>query len=197
MRKTKFTNNIRKLSVNVSNEDIFAISKERVCSKNTGSTVIIPHVCNNIDLFGAGFAKQIADRFPTVKADYHMLGKTFLKNNLGYTQFIKVYEEPHYRHKLIFANMIAQNGVISPNNRRPLNYLALAKCMVGISKYINEQTDFPNKGENVEIHSPKFGSGLAGGNWSFISDLIDDIWGAYPVYVYSYSNQSHSTFNKN
>jgi hypothetical protein len=36
----------------------------------------------------------------------------------------------------------------------------------------------------VEIHAPKFGSGLAGGNWLFISDLIDDIWGNINTFIY-------------
>ena len=169
-----------------SNNDIFAIIADRVKSQDKGCTVIVPHVCNNVDAFGAGFAGQVARNFPSVKADYHMLGKTFLKNNLGYTQFLKVYEEPKYRHKLIFANMIAQNGIVSGNNPRPLNYLALTKCMVSIAKYISEQTDFMQKNEDVEIHAPKFGSGLAGGNWNFISNLIEDIWSPYRTYIYTY-----------
>jgi hypothetical protein len=35
-----------------------------------------------------------------------------------------------------------------------------------------------------EIHAPKFGSGLAGGNWNFIENLIEDIWIDIPVYIY-------------
>jgi hypothetical protein len=183
--KMKTQTRYNKQTYLTSTNDIFSVISERVKADNNGCTVIVPHVCNNVDAFGAGFAGQVASNFPTVKADYHMLGKTFLKNNLGYTQFLKVYEQPKYRHRLIFANMIAQNGIVSPQNPRPLNYLALAKCMVGISKFIAEQTDFLNKNENVEIHAPKFGSGLAGGNWNFIGNLIEDIWTPYKVYIYT------------
>ena len=36
----------------------------------------------------------------------------------------------------------------------------------------------------VEIRCPMFGSGLAGGNWAFIEELIDEIWiGDYNVPV--------------
>ena len=35
-----------------------------------------------------------------------------------------------------------------------------------------------------QIHAPKFGSGLAGGNLNFIADLIDDIWGNIETYIY-------------
>jgi len=183
--KMKTQTRYNKQTYLTSTNDIFSVISERVKADNNGCTVIVPHVCNNVDAFGAGFAGQVASNFPTVKADYHMLGKTFLKNNLGYTQFLKVYEQPKYRHRLIFANMIAQNGIVSPQNPRPINYLALAKCMVGISKFISEQTDFMSKNENVEIHAPKFGSGLAGGNWNFIGNLIEDIWTPYKVYIYT------------
>ena len=87
---------------------------------------------------------------------------------------------------MYIVNMIAQNGTRNNNNPRPLNYLALAKCMVGLSQSIQNNSEFADKEEKVEIHAPKFGSGLAGGNWNFISDLIEDIWAKHIVYVYNY-----------
>lgn len=170
-----------------SNSDLFSVIKDRVSAGNNGCTVFVPHVCNNIDLFGAGFAAQVAQNYPSVKTDYHLLGKNFLKNNLGYSQIIKVYEDPKFRHKLYFINMIAQNGVRSYSNKRPLNYFALSKSMYKLSEYIYMNTGFMNKTERIEIHAPKFGSGLAGGNWNFIQDLIDDVWGKFFVTIYNYS----------
>jgi hypothetical protein len=172
----------------INNQDIFESVRKRVSAGNGGCTVFVPHVCNNIDLFGAGFAGQVANEYPSVKANYHMLGKTFLKGNrgLGYSQILNTYEDPKYKHKLYFVNMIAQNGIRGSNNTRPLNYAALVKCMVEIKQYIHQNTGFLNKNEQIEIHAPKFGSGLAGGNWNFISDLIDDIWGNHTVYIYNY-----------
>jgi hypothetical protein len=75
--------------------------------------------------------------------------------------------------------MIAQNGVISRNNSRPLNYEALVKCMSNVRDTINSLDK-----EKIEIHCPKFGSGLAGGNWVFIEQLIEDMWSNYTVCVY-------------
>jgi hypothetical protein len=54
--------------------------------------------------------------------------------------------------------------------------------MVGVGKYIQNNFD---KDSRVQIHAPKFGCGLAGGNWNFISELINDIWGKFFVTVYS------------
>jgi hypothetical protein len=176
---------LKKESYIYSNKNIFDVIKQRVNSKENGATVFVPHVCNNVDLFGAGFASQVAEHYPLVKTDYHLLGKSFLKNNLGYTQFIKVFEEPQYRHRLFFCNMISQNSVKSFNNTRPLNYLALAQSMNKITQYIIQNTGHINQNEKVEIHCPKFGSGLAGGNWNFISELINDIWGKFFVTVYN------------
>ena len=181
--KTKTQNIFTKKNItHLKNKDLFEYVIARIDAKNNGSTVIVPHVCNNINAFGAGFAGAVASRYPIVKENYHLLGPQFLKNNLGYTQYIDVYSDKEYGHKLIFANMISQNGLLSNTNPRPINYLALAKCMASISKYILSQKDNDNP---IEIHCPKFGAGLAGGNWSFINNLIEDIWNTVPVFVYS------------
>lgn len=180
-------NKSNKYQIQYSNKNLFEVIKDRVACENNGATIFVPHICNNVDSFGAGFAVHVADRYSTVKADYHMLGKTFLKNNPGYTQVIKVFEEPKYKYKIFFANMIAQNGIITKNNPRPINYAFLVKSMIGLSSYIQTKSGISENNENVEIHCPKFGSGLAGGNWNFISDLIEDIWlPRYSVTVYEY-----------
>lgn len=176
---------LKKDPYTISNKNIFDIIHQRVAAKENGATVFVPHVCNNIDLFDAGFAGDVAKEYPSVKMDYHLLGKTFLSANLGYSQIIKVFEEPQYRHKLFFVNMIAQNGVRNYNNPRPLNYFALGQSMYKLSQYIHINTGFVNKNEKIEIHCPKFGSGLAGGNWNFVSELINDIWGKFFVTVYN------------
>lgn len=177
--KTKTTNS----RIFYSNKEIFEIAKLRVYSKSSNScNVIIPHVCNNIDLFGAGFAHAISEKYPEVKNNYHLLGKKFLKDNPGYVQFIDVDYEKQYNRRLIVANMIAQNGVRTARNPRPLNYAYLLKSMLDIKKFVLTKFNSENP---VEIHCPKFGSGLAGGNWKFISDLIEDCWSNIPVLVYS------------
>lgn len=173
----------------LTNQDIFESIEKRISAGYAGATVIVPHVCNNLDLFGAGFASAIANEYPVVKANYHVLGKTFLRNNLGHSQIVKVKEDKKYKHGLYVVNMIAQNGLKSNSNPRPINYAALAKSMIQVSSFIQNNTGFNTKTEQIEIHTPKFGSGLAGGNWNFISDLIEDIWGRYTVFVYQHNQK--------
>lgn len=171
-------------SLQNSKKNIFYTTKLIVHAKSISSNIIIPHVCNNVDLFGGGFALAVSKQYPEAKENYHLLGKKFLKDHPGYVQFIPVEYEPQYNRKLIIANMIAQNGIKSGLNPRPLNYAYLTKSMLDIKKYIlnNFNTENP-----VEIHCPKFGSGLAGGNWLFIQNLIEDIWGDFKVVVYELS----------
>lgn len=138
---------------------------------------IIPHVVSNMNGFNSGFASAIEKRYPIVKANYDLL--TIYK--LGENQFIKI--NAGGKRSLIFVNMIAQNAN-TKRGKRQLNYLSLVRCMAGISVYIkNNYSEFDSN--KIEIHSPKFGCGAAGGNWTFISDLIDDIWGEFPTFVYS------------
>ena len=165
-------------NLHIINDDIFTSIIKCVSAGNVGNSVIIPHVCNNINLFGAGFAHAVAKHYPIVKENFHLLGN---KSQLGHVQFVSVHKDKTYGHRLIFANMIAQNGTISTSNSRPLNYYALSLCMKAVSNYIEANFDNENR---IQIHAPKFGSGLAGGNWNFIQDLIDDIWSKHPVFIY-------------
>ena len=167
-------------SINYIYGDLFQYIPDYIRGGNNGFSVIVPHVCNNINAFGAGFAGAVSKHYPIVKENYHLLGSTFLKNNFGYVQFVEVDKDLTYGHKLIFANMVAQNGTISKNNPRPLNYLALCKSMSSVARYIS--TNFEDN--RVQIHAPKFGCGLAGGNWNFIQELIKDIWKDYKVFIY-------------
>ena len=170
----------KKQEINIIKGDLFDNIEQIVRAGNNGSSVIVPHVCNNIDLFGAGFAAETARHYPIVKENYHLLGKSFLQNNLGYVQFVEVLSDKKYEHKLVFANMIAQRGIINKtSNPRPLNYLALVKSMVGVSQYISKNFD-----GDIQIHAPKFGCGLAGGNWKFVEELINDIWSDKIVFIY-------------
>ena len=156
----------------IAKRNIFTEARDRINSKENGATVIIPHVCNNIGVFNGGFAAAVAKEYPIVKENYSVLGQ---KMKLGYTQFITVEKNPDYAYEIIFANMIAQNKIKTVKNSRPLNYAALTYCMSYVRMYVKQYRK-DNENLKVEIHCPKFGSGLAGGDWRFVSELIKDSW---------------------
>ena len=191
MSKIKMVNHMfhNKSSNNITTvfEDIFENTNNKIDCNNISTTIIIPHVCNNIGLFGAGFANAIRQKFPVVATNFELLGS---KTKLGYVQYISVKKNQFNNNEMFFANMIAQNGIINKNNHRPLNYEALVKCMIDVRNFIRN-----SKQDNIEIHCPKFGSGLAGGNWVFINDLIRDIWKEISVTIYGYPK--HKEYAKN
>lgn len=153
--------------------DIF----ETINKLNKNIDIIIPHVCNNSGKFDTGFSSILEKKYPEVKMNYELLHSY----KLGENQKIKV-------NNLIFINMICQNGSINKNNPRPLNYFSLVKCMSDVGHFIkNNYSDSDIK--ELQIHCPKFGAGSSGGNWNFISDLIEDIWGTLNVSVYSHKRE--------
>lgn len=141
--------------------------------------VMIPHVCNNVGAWGAGFVVPLGKRFPDVEKAYHdwhnyntdissyEVERASHTNDgrfkLGNTQFVHVVKDDFP--KVSVANMIAQHM----GGTRPLHYNALSRCMDDVATF--------SKSLNIEqIVCPMFGSGLAGGNWDFIEDLIVDCW---------------------
>jgi len=159
--------------------DIFRAAAERINAGRNGSSVVIPHVCNNVNVFGGGFTRDLSINYPLVKENFHMLSNP----KLGKVQYVEVAKNNVYGYKIIVANMIAQNGTIGQKNPRPLNYAALAFCMTEVKQYCLDLRKLLDS-TKVEIHAPKFGSGLAGGDWNFIQELIIDTWKSFDTFIY-------------
>lgn len=159
--------------------NIFESINNRFNTDNKCYTLVVPHVCNNVNSFGAGFAFHVQQHYPIVKENFHLLGN---KSRLGYTQFVTTSFNQKTNSEIVFANMIAQNNTINKNNPRPLNYAALVRCMIEVKAFIDSYRS--NNDNEIEIHAPKFGSGLAGGNWNFIENLIEDIWTNTNTYIH-------------
>ena len=143
--------------------------------KNVGkeTDIIIPHACGNKGKFNSGFANALAMVYPESKINYEMLPN----HRLGEIQIISV-----DKNKTII-NMICDNEN-APKNTRSLNYFCLAKCMANVRNYIkNNYKDSEIK--KCQIHAPKFGTGRCGGDWNFISELINDIWYDIETYIHT------------
>jgi len=151
---------------------------------DSAETVIIPHVCNDIGAWGAGFVLALSRKWDKPEADYKAFCKFGPKLNralLGQTIFSKAEQG------IIVANMVAQKGVRSSNpDKKPIRYSALVDCM----RQVAEALSMFGSSVPVRIHCPKFGSDLAGGTWAFIEELITEIWLPYcDVVVYEYVPQ--------
>jgi hypothetical protein len=153
----------------------------------TDNSVIILNICNNMNTFGAGFNKIIAESFPLAKENYHLIGPSKLKMSLGYTQFIKAKHNPKYKNNIIVANMICQTGIISNHNTRPFNYFFFGNCLSKVQNFIK---NYNSENETrVHLYSPKFHMGISGCNWSFVQELFLDII-KKPTYTEVYERYS-------
>ena len=119
---------------------------------------IIIHICNNTNKWGKGFVMALSSRWPTIDQIYHKYPQI-----LGTIQpLIKISED------LFVCNMIAQEGIKSVNSVPPIRYDALKSCLYSLAEIFKSF----NK---ISIHMPRIGCGLAGGKWSQIKEIINDI----------------------
>ena len=123
---------------------------------------IIVHVCNDANKFGAGFTRALK-KWPEVEETYRKGTK-----ELGNVSVVKINEE------LWVINMIAQHGIVSKDNPKPIRYKALMEAMERVKGFIVGGSKATDK--KFVIHAPKFGSGLAGGNFQLIFELIRELW---------------------
>jgi len=136
---------------------------------------IIPHCCNNLGAMGAAVAKALREKWPLVYEVYKIMeaeSPKGLKNRLGENNVADVDDN------IIVVNMIGQNGTVGFDNTKPVKYWALMKCMglirTDIMATLHMYPEYNTR--KAVIHTPKFGSDLAGGNWYFILDLIREQW---------------------
>lgn len=149
-------------------------------------TTLIPHCCNNRGGWGSGFVLPLARRFPKARHAYlNWFSEDTITENtsvkyfkLGETQFVDVQESP----RIFVCNMIGQNG-FGHNNQRFLKYNSISRCMDQVAAHAIEH--------QAKIVAPLFGSGLAGGNWLFIEELIEDCWISKNIPVTIYYLNSH------
>lgn len=134
--------------INYIEGDLFAAIK----AKPANTPIIVPHICNNKGGWGAGFVVPLGKHYPAAKANY--LRSKMRLGSVGFTQCNNV----------LICNMVAQEL----GGDRPLYYNHLARCM--------DKVAYKMGGYPYEIHAPAFGSGLAGGDWDIIKELIEDCW---------------------
>ena len=136
----------------------------------------IIHCCNNIGAWGSGFVIPLENYFPEVKEAYkdwtHEIepkANDFRSNSkmqLGHIQVITGLQ--YADNSISCVNMIGQNGIARSDYPRPLHYDAIYRCL--------ERIRYCPQLNGVRKVGPKFGAGLAGGSWSVIEAMINDIF---------------------
>lgn len=136
----------------------------------------IIHCCNDIGAWGSGFVLALSRMSPVPEACYrwwHQVGSQAANVTgafeLGACQFVELTQD------ITVVNMIGQEGTISnPRDATPpIRYWAIEECLdhvraaVWHARYISH--------DNPSVHCPRFGAGLAGGNWDRIEQMIDGV----------------------
>lgn len=139
----------------------------------TGQKAII-HVCNDIGAWGAGFVLAISKRWPYPEAQYKAWCQTKTNFTLGFVQPVRVAND------ITVINMIGQRGIRSIRNLCPLRYDALETCLTKVAGYCKQN--------NMSVHMPRIGCGLAGGDWEKVEEIINKtlILHGLEVYVYDF-----------
>jgi O-acetyl-ADP-ribose deacetylase (regulator of RNase III) len=119
---------------------------------------IIVHGCNCRGKMGSGIAKQVKAEYPKVFARYHDDYEA-IGLKLGTISFVHVAGE-----KIIVNAMTQENYGKEP--KLYVDYTAVRKCF----RLVNEVALV----DKLPVHFPLIGCGLAGGDWSIISAIIDD-----------------------
>lgn len=132
--------------------------------------IIIAHGCNCLGAYGAGIAKLMADKFPQSKFEYVNKFKTS-GWKLGEVQFVK-------SNNKIIANCATQHnyGGGAKYGKVYVDYAAIQTVMEKLYKYSTEH--------NLTIAIPKIGAGLAGGNWTKIESIINNVFKDKEIVVY-------------
>jgi len=124
---------------------------------------IITHCCNDCipGRWGAGFVLAISKRWKEPEEQYRKWSVSKSNDNpykLGQVQFVKVEKD------IVVCNMIGQHGTGFYNNIPPIRYDAIESCLQKVSDVAKKY--------NATVNCPRFGCGLAGGDWEIIEDLI-------------------------
>ena len=123
---------------------------------------VIAHISNDIGGWGAGFVLNLSKKWKQPEAVYRAEAKKFIDKNeympLGNVQFVPVEKD------IVVANMIGQHKTRSTTSK-PIRYGAVKECLKKVNQFCIDN--------NATLHAPRFGSGLVGGDWNKIEEIIN------------------------
>jgi len=129
----------------------------------------IAHGCNCSGGFGSGFAKQVAERYPSVRESY-LVRHNSRGWKLGEVQILGVGDGSGRE----IANCATQQRYGRPDEGPYVSYPAVRQVIRNLCR------SWPGG-----FAIPKIGAGLAGGNWDIISKIIEEESPSTEIRVYT------------
>ncbi|MFA7219190.1 MAG: hypothetical protein WC119_01625 [Synergistaceae bacterium] len=135
---------------------------------------LIVHCCNDIGAWGKGFVISLSKKWEYPEIEYRKWFKNGKNFELGNIQAVRVDKE------IAVINMIGQHHIKTLDGVPPIRYKAIEKCLTKVADLAEKY--------GASIHAPKFGSGLAGGEWKIIEGMLQELVCSrdIPITVYEY-----------
>jgi O-acetyl-ADP-ribose deacetylase (regulator of RNase III) len=125
--------------------------------RSNNKKAIIVHICNDKRRWGAGFVLALSKRWDAPEESYRNMPDELMA--LGNVMLVPVEND------IIVANMIAQHDTQpGGHGEPPIRYGALKTCL--------EKVDALAQEIGADIHMPRIGCGLAGGEWETVVKII-------------------------
>lgn len=139
-------------------------------SNGTDCLNIIIHGCNAQGKMQSGFAKELRSRFPGA---YDAYMKEFNKNSS-----LKLGTNVIYYHSdnLVIVNAITQR-YYGRDGKKYVSYDAVDDCMRELNELLGLDSTVTQLLDNkpcIDVHFPKLGADLGGGDWNVIEQIIDN-----------------------
>jgi hypothetical protein len=132
---------------------------------------IIPHIVNDLGLWGSGFVLAVSRINPEPERQY-LAWKNICIGNLplGECQVVQIDLDTWV------VNMVAQHGVRIIDGIPPLRIDALRSCLREVNEIAKEK--------GASIHAPRIGAVRSGGCWRDIEKVILDTI-TVDIYIYT------------
>lgn len=140
---------------------LVSLRGDALAPRGTGPRIIAQIVNDKTPNWGAGFARALRNKYPSVQKDFRDWSAANPSNlSLGNTHESAISDD------LFVASMVAQHGYGESTKPR-IRYAALRNCLSQLREIAANRA--------ATIHMPRIGTGYAGGNWNYVSELVDEI----------------------
>lgn len=134
--------------------------KGNLLDVNTG---IIVHGCNAQGVMGAGVAKLLKEKYPDCFKNY--VQDLDFGHGLGNVSWCWLYCGDSHERNVCIASCITQEFYGRDPDTRYVSYDAIDDCFYTVFAEASEC--------GWDVHMPKIGAGLGGGDWKIIETIIE------------------------
>jgi O-acetyl-ADP-ribose deacetylase (regulator of RNase III) len=140
--------------------------------RGSSPRLIVQIVNDSAFTWGGGFSLAIRQKWPTAQQAYRQWAYDNRQHlSLGNVHLAEAEDN------LAVVSMVAQRGY-GPSDKPRIRYSALRSCLERLSVFAAK--------EKATVHMPRIGTGLAGGSWNIVSELIDDVLCRAGINVFVY-----------